>query len=310
MIIDLPSTSISAISKSLVKLREEGGAVALGRVLTLVISTNSENLESVIAAANDASREHPMRVIVISRPENTQKDHHYLDAQIRLGGDAGASEVIILTPVGLDESDDSDLVMGLLLPDAPVVAWWSGKSPAVPSETLLGKLATRRITDALDKPDPEVAINELATSFRPGDTDFAWTRLTLWRTQLAAILDNPPYEPVLDVKITANKRTPSAILLAAWLKMQLNVAVELISVDGGINDGVHKVEYVRASGTTVLQRNAKGVADLIQPDQPNHSIWLPERTLRDSLAEELRTLEPDRMLEAVLKDGLSALKAQ
>ena len=31
---------------------------------------------------------------------------------------------------------------------------------------------------------------------QPGDTDFAWTRLTLWRAQLAAVLDQPPYEPV------------------------------------------------------------------------------------------------------------------
>ena len=41
MIVDLPNTTTSKISKTLVKIREEGGAVALGRVLTLVISTQS-----------------------------------------------------------------------------------------------------------------------------------------------------------------------------------------------------------------------------------------------------------------------------
>ena len=39
MIVDLPDTTTSAVSKALVKIREEGGAVALGRVLTLVIAT-------------------------------------------------------------------------------------------------------------------------------------------------------------------------------------------------------------------------------------------------------------------------------
>ena len=39
MIVDLPNTTTSQISKALVKIREEGGAVALGRVLTLVIAT-------------------------------------------------------------------------------------------------------------------------------------------------------------------------------------------------------------------------------------------------------------------------------
>ena len=38
MIVDLPDTTTSALSKALVKIREEGGAVALGRVLTLVIA--------------------------------------------------------------------------------------------------------------------------------------------------------------------------------------------------------------------------------------------------------------------------------
>lgn len=33
MIIDLPDTTVSQVAKQLVKVREEGGAVALGRVL-------------------------------------------------------------------------------------------------------------------------------------------------------------------------------------------------------------------------------------------------------------------------------------
>ena len=50
MIIDLPNTTVSAISKALVNLREEGGAVALGRVLTLVIMTRPDHVEDAIAA--------------------------------------------------------------------------------------------------------------------------------------------------------------------------------------------------------------------------------------------------------------------
>ena len=56
MIVDLPDTTSSRISKTLVKIREEGGAVALGRVLTLVISTELGHEEEAIEAANDASR--------------------------------------------------------------------------------------------------------------------------------------------------------------------------------------------------------------------------------------------------------------
>src|ERR671912_2375243 len=69
VIVDLPDTTVSKISRALVSMREEGGAVALGRVLTLIIVTREGAAEEVIEAANDASREHPMRVIVLLIPD-------------------------------------------------------------------------------------------------------------------------------------------------------------------------------------------------------------------------------------------------
>ncbi len=106
MIVDLPNTTTSRISKALVKIREEGGAVALGRVLTLVIATRLGEEEEAIAAANAASREHPMRIIVVSTeaPEFRERDEARLDAEIRVGGDAGASEVIVSAPRAADPS--------------------------------------------------------------------------------------------------------------------------------------------------------------------------------------------------------------
>ena len=98
VIVDLPDTTVSKISRALVNVREEGGAVALGRVLTLIILTREGALEEVIEAANDASREHPMRVIVLMI-DGVDADSR-LDAQIRVGGDAGASEVVTLRAFG------------------------------------------------------------------------------------------------------------------------------------------------------------------------------------------------------------------
>ncbi|MCU1513066.1 MAG: OpcA protein, partial [Microbacteriaceae bacterium] len=219
MIVDLPDTTTSQISKTLVSIREEGGAVALGRVLTLVISTQLGHEEEAIEAANDASREHPMRVIVISTASAAAVDREdaRLDAQIRVGGDAGASEVIVLKAYGDTASDEEGLVTGLLLPDAPVVAWWPAEAPEVVSQSPLGRIAQRRITDSANQPDPRAFLQHLSTTYAPGDTDFAWTRLTLWRAQLAAVLDQPPYEPVLGVEVHGSEDSPSTSLLAAWL---------------------------------------------------------------------------------------------
>jgi hypothetical protein len=113
VIIDLNETTVSKVAKKLVSLREEGGAVALGRVLTLIIKADDRPVEEAIEAANDASREHPMRVIAVV---THAADEARLDAQIRVGGDAGASEVVILHAYGEAANNSESLVTGLLLP--------------------------------------------------------------------------------------------------------------------------------------------------------------------------------------------------
>jgi glucose-6-phosphate dehydrogenase assembly protein OpcA len=309
MIVELPDSTTSAVSRALVKIREEGGAVALGRVLTLVISTRHGAEEEAIEAANDASREHPMRVLVLSRPSSEQPPgDSRLDAQIRVGGDAGASEVIVLRAYGETARHEEGLVTGLLLPDAPVVAWWPADAPSVVSESPIGRMAHRRITDAAAQPEPRESLERLARSHRPGDSDFAWTRLTLWRAQLAAVLDQPPYDPITAIGVVGASDSPSTTLLAAWLRLQLDAPTQQRLVDpAGSRPGIHGVTLSRASGDIRLERTQPSIVTLRQPGQPVHDISLPRRSLRDCLAEELRRLDPDELLGAVLESGLALL---
>lgn len=304
MIIDLPDTTASQVSKTLVRIRDEAGAVALGRVLTLIISSIIGDEEDVIAAANEASREHPMRIIVVSTDVTAAATR--LDAEIRVGGDAGASEVIVLRAHGDTASDVRGLVTGLLLPDAPVVTWWPGECPDAVCETPLGKLAQRRITDSAATGDPRETLERIAAGYRPGDTDFAWTRLTLWRAQLAAALDQPPYEQITRVQVSGAPDSPSTALLAAWLGLRLSVPVEVDVDDGNPSSGIHRVILHRASGEIRLERTRSGVATLQQPGQPTHELSLPRRGLRECLAEELRRLDPDDEFGAVLASGFGA----
>ena len=310
MITDLPDTTAAKVSRALVTIRSEGGAVALGRVLTLIISTTGGTEEEAIRAANDASREHPMRVIVIVRDAAGPGAAARLDAQIRVGGDAGASEVIVLHASGPAGADEEGLITGLLLPDAPVVAWWPGADvPSVVAESPLGRIAQRRITDAAAHADPQASLDHLAASYRPGDSDFAWTRLTLWRAVLAAALDQPPYEPVESVEVSGAVDSPSTELLAAWLRFALQVPVAVVLSDRSTgSSGIHGVRLVRSGGAIELERAVPDIATLTQPDQPVHDVSLPRRSLRDCLAEELRRLDPDDLYGDVLTQGLAALE--
>jgi len=308
MIVDLPDTTTAKVSKALVRIREEGGAVALGRVLTLIIAAELGHEEEAIEAANDASREHPMRVIVLStQAEGTAPREPRVDAEIRVGGDAGASEVIVLRAYGDAASDPESLVTGLLLPDAPVVAWWPGEAPEVPAESPLGRIAYRRITDASVQPDPQAALTRICSTYRPGDTDFAWTRLTLWRAQLAAVLDQPPYEPITAVSVSGALDSPSTTLLAAWLQLQLQVPVDYELTSGQDSNGIRGVHLTRASGVISLEREVPGIATLTQSGQPVQDLTLKRRSLRDCLSDELRRLDPDELYGEVITRGLPQL---
>lgn len=303
MIIDLPQTTTGAVNKRLVRLRDEGGAVALGRVLTLVIEASEGELEDAIAAANDASREHPCRVLAITTSGRRRSTS--LDAQIRVGGDAGASEVVVLRPQGELLEHLDTLVIPLLLPDAPIVVWWPGEAPADPANEAVGGMAQRRITDSTTCAKPLATLQRLREVYAAGDTDLAWTRITLWRGLLAAALDESPGGKMTKVEVEGDGRHTSVDLLAAWLAQQLRVPTEVVrrrGVDGvtavRLWRGDHLIELARPDGKTVTIR---------QTGAPDRQLSLPLRQLNECLAEELRRLDPDEVYGRVLTKGLARL---
>jgi glucose-6-phosphate dehydrogenase assembly protein OpcA len=294
VIVDLPSSNLSAVNKKLVELREKGGVLAQGRVLTLVIMTDDSGaIESAIEAANAASREHPCRVIVLAAGQ--RKASARLDAQIRVGGDAGASDVIVLRGYGalVDPQAGAGMVMPLLLPDAPVVAWWPSEAPARPSEDPVGMLAQRRITDALSAKNPIKAFEQRRANHVAGDTDLTWTRLTSWRALLATALDAPPHEPVTSAVVAGEVVSPSTDLLAGWLAARLDVKVKRSPAKSGA--GMVSVVLERRSGPVELVRPDGKVGRLRQPGQPDRLVALARREVRDCIAEELRRLDPDEI---------------
>lgn len=305
MIIDMPDTTTNDVSKRLAHLRDEGGAVALGRVLTLVVVADEADIEAAVAAANEASHEHPCRVIVVA-PLPGGSGTPRLDAQIRVGGDAGASEVVVLRAVGplLDHTDT--LVMPLLLPDAPIVVWWPTGGPEKPTAHPVGAMAQRRITDTTKADDPEGMLARLAETFRPGDTDLAWARVTLWRGLVAAAVEQPPYEPVTAVTVEGQAKHTSLDLLAAWLGLKLRCPATVVRTPGA--EAITRVVLERKGGSIVLDRPDGRVVTITQPGKPERRMALPIRSLSEALIEELRRLDPDEIYGEVLTKGLPRLR--
>lgn len=296
MIIDLTDTTSGKIASTLVAARHRSGTPTTGAVLTLVVSTEERHHYDAMKAASRAAREHPARIIVvIGRPDTTRTR---LDAEVRVGDENGPGEVIVLRLYGELSSHADSVVLPLLLPDVPVVTWWPDEGPDVPSKDPLGAFAQRRITDAAEYYKPMKKLVARAGAYLPGDTDLAWTRLTPWRSMLAAALDQFPH-PVTGVAVSGEEGNPSVRVLAVWLRQRLNVPVTRTADEG---PGITAVELMTADGPIRLNRPDGELASLSIPGQPDRPVALKRRETAELIAEELRRLDSDDVYARMLAE--------
>jgi glucose-6-phosphate dehydrogenase assembly protein OpcA len=306
MKIDLTDTTASKINKALVQGRRAIGTPAVGMVLTLVIVTDEENAYDALKAANDASHEHPSRkLVVVKRVSRSPRDRTQsrLDAEVRVGADAGTGETVVLRLYGDVVSHAQSVVLPLLLPDAPVVVWWPVNAPLDPAKDPLGALAQRRVTDTYASEQPVRELGARADAYTPGDTDLSWTRITPWRSMLAAALDQVTCE-VETVEVEGEEFNPSCELLAMWLADRLDVPVKR-SLSSG--PGLTAVRMNTDCGPIVLDRADGALATLSIQGQPDRAVALKRRDTAELIAEELRRLDPDDTYASALRFGVERL---
>jgi len=293
MTIDLTDTTTSAIDHALTEARHRLGGMTMGMVLTLIIVTDEEGQYDAIRAANQAAREHPMRTlaVILRRPKADSR----LDAEIRVG-ESSPGETIVLRMYGpLGQHADS-VAAPLLVPDVPVVTWWPENAPDVPAAHPLGMLAQRRVTDSAAAEAPDQVLASLARAYKPGDTDFGWTRATPWRSLLAATLDQA--HPKLDAgEVSAEQDNPSADLITAWLSLRLAIPVRR-TVSAG--PGITGVTFATSDGDIAVSRPDGRTATLAWPGRPDRMVALHRRDTAELLAEELRRLDPDEVYAETL----------
>lgn len=326
MIINLTETTTDEIVSTLLS---EGGRSG-SRVLTLVIDTDRDGLEEALAAAHGASRDHPCRVVAVVSPrsdpladadDDRRHNGHrpdgsvgHLDAQIRLGHDAGAGETLVLFPEGEAARHADTLVVPFLLPDVPVVTWWPYAPPVRPATSPLGTLATTRITNTPSQPDPSSALAALAPEYTRGDIDLAWTRITLWRAMVASTLDSLLCAgAVRGVVVAGEPHNASVSLMIRWLRLRLGVAVE--RADAPDIPGIATITVHTDSGDLVITRKDHERVMITRPgvERPQ-VVTMARREPVATMSEELRRLSPDLVYEEVLatfaKDAAPATVAE
>ncbi|GAA2373369.1 glucose-6-phosphate dehydrogenase assembly protein OpcA [Nonomuraea africana] len=290
----LTDTTAGKISGQLTRLRHQMGAPAVGMVLTLVVVCDERDQYDSVRSATEAAREHPSRILVVINRESDEANR--LDAELRVG-ESTPGEVVVLRLYGELTAHADSVVSPLLLPDTPVVAWWPGDAPAIPSQDPIGMLAQRRITDAKTVPDGIKVLAGRAKGYSSGDTDLAWARLTPWRSLLAAAFD----QPVAKVKkgfVDAASGNASAPLLAAWLSERLGAPIKVVDSAG---PGLTAVRLTLDDGEIAVTRTDARLATLSRPGQPDRHVALARRHTSELLAEELRRLDSDEIYETALK---------
>jgi glucose-6-phosphate dehydrogenase assembly protein OpcA len=303
MRIDLVDTNANAIAAELLQARRRAGSPAMGMVLTLIVVADERDADEALAAAEEASKEHPARILGVIK--GSRQVSSQVDAQVRIGaGTTGESVLIWLR--GEVSGHSESVVMPLLLADSPVVVWWPTRAPDDPAADPLGALAQRRITDAAGAHrHKQAAMSTQCHHYSPGNTDLAWTRITLWRAMLAAALDQHPAK-VTAASVRAERVSPSAELLSAWLTARLKVAVDRRSSRG---PGITEVVMQTADGEIRIERPDGRLAALTLPGQPDRPVALKRRDIAELLAEELRRLDPDEIYEQTV-DSLVKIESQ
>ncbi|MEZ5095333.1 MAG: glucose-6-phosphate dehydrogenase assembly protein OpcA [Nocardioides sp.] len=293
--IELTDTTAADIAAEFVRTRTRAGSPAMGMVLTLVVVVDEPNAEEAMAAAKAASRVHPARVLGVIL--GSGRGASEVNAQVSTGGGwSGETAMIRLTGPVVKHADS--VVSPLLLPDSPVAVWWPADHPQDPAADPLGRLAQRRITDAAHVSRGKTrALHDQCTVYAPGNTDLAWTRITPWRALLAAALDQKPL-PVRRAEVTAERISPSADLLIAWLNDRLKVPVERRSSRG---PGITSVTLDTREGPITIDRVDGKLATFVSPGEPDRPVALKRRELPELLAEELRRLDEDEVYAATAR---------
>lgn len=293
--IELLDTNSAKIAAEFLRARTRAGSPAMGMVMTLVIVVDEDDAEDAMRVAREAAHEHPARVLGVIL--GSARGHGVVNAQVGTGS-GWTGETALIRLKGEVVKHPESVVLPLLLPDSPVAVWWPTDPPEDPAADPLGRLAQRRITDAAGATRARTtAIHTQCARYVRGNTDLAWTRITPWRALLAASLDQHPLK-VRSASVTAEKVSPSADLLVAWLADRLRVDVTRRTSDG---PGITEVVLETAEGPIRISRADGRLATFSSPGRPDRPIALKRRGLPELLAEELRRLDEDDVYAATAR---------
>jgi glucose-6-phosphate dehydrogenase assembly protein OpcA len=298
--------------------RQQGKPTVLRAcAMTLIVVTDEEDAESSDAVQTliELMHAHPSRAIVL-RSSPAADDGLSARVFAQCWKPFGKAQQICCEQIEVSVAPDrwSDVgltILGIIVPDLPVVVWCRQKSVLRRSPQAAGNgldevlnLATKVIVDTRGV-DLEQAFGVLR-GWSARDRlfgDLEWTRLTSWRESLATAFEHR-LELIrqgafheIEIGYRGASVPAAASYLAAWLQRGINANVVYHSEEG-IEDGLTRVTLKSSQATIQLKRTGPTCLELRVGDQAQR-VSLAGSSLFELMHEELTVLGHDAIFEAV-----------
>jgi len=215
------------------------------RVCTLslvVYLTDRKRLDSISQVVKEAAETYPLRAVILVAEKQTDKPEIKAEisgyCRLAEGGETQiCCEQVVIAARGEAIEALPMSAVPLLMPDLPVVLWWTGQPPFMSKAFERPEsISDHVIVDSSEFSSPMEGLRQMIpilTRHRHSSLgDLNWSRLTPWRELTADVFDDPDFRPYLEqidelrVEYASDtKPNPSqGILYAGWLASRLRWA--------------------------------------------------------------------------------------
>jgi glucose-6-phosphate dehydrogenase assembly protein OpcA len=311
-----PAVRPEKILKDLAKLwvdlaKEETAGVLRACAMTLIVAVEErEHAQAVGETIAELMHEHPSRAIVLHVVRDGASEG--LDARVFAQcwmpfgkrQQICCEEIEITAPEAL-LADVPKLLLGLTVPDLPVVLWVRSPRLAMhPEFQKIFPLASKIVVDSDSFEDGITAYEFVAGMNRRGANvaDLAWTRMTGLRQMVAQIFDDERYRPYLEkietVTISRTSERVGTHYLARWFRKALPVAAVRFRAGTG-STSVTGVDLAGADFSASVSLD--GGCGLLRMKELTQRTALPPSTEHALLREELSIVGVDPTFQRCLE---------
>ncbi|MBV8830434.1 MAG: glucose-6-phosphate dehydrogenase assembly protein OpcA [Acidobacteriaceae bacterium] len=267
---------------------------------------------------SDLMREHPSRGIVLMVSPEAEKP---LEARVlaQCWKPFGKAQQICCEQIEITARPDSwpnvgPTLIGLTVPDLPVVFWCRHKAALNPAASENEKAGLQAILDLstkviIDTKDIEASQAFQSISRLQGNArivaDLSWTRLTRWRQPIAQIFDNPARTNKFfnfrefEIAHTGETPGPGEFYAAGWLSSFANSKVSFKAVRG-FGPGLHSITLRSPEETITFERTGPECMMLWSTNGRKRAYSYSEPALYNLMHEELSVLGFDPVFDSAL----------